>query len=86
MRTIHAALKIRIRRFAIDGKPLDPQQEGVPMNEKNDPQREKGILECTGEKSTIRQLTTLPSQLSDQHPVFTIPIIDVNLQMLVGQA
>ena len=86
MRTIHAALKIRIRRFAIDGKPLDPQQEGVPMNEKNDPQSEKGILECAGDKSTIRQLTTLARQLRDQHPIFTVPVIDVNLQMLVGQA
>ena len=84
MRTINTALEINICGFAVHGEPLDPQQEGVPMNEKNDPQREKGILECTGEKSTIRQLTTLPSQLSDQHPVFTIPIIDVNLQMLVG--
>ena len=85
MRAIHAALKIRIRRFAVDGKPLDPQQEGVPMDEKNDPQRKKRILDCAGDKSTIRQLTTLTRQLRDQHPVFTVPIINVNLQMLVGQ-
>jgi hypothetical protein len=56
------------------------------MNGKNDSKGEQWIFESTGDKGRVREWATFSRQVGDEHPILSVPIIDVDLQMFAGNA